>query len=114
MFVHITQETQDERLLERLEHPWKRWKTGLEDYRNRARRADYLEAMDEMFERTDRKAAPWIVIDGNNKKGGPDRGADRDRRRARSQCLDGPAAGRSRGRESRAQGIRKAALHKHG
>ncbi len=68
LFVHITQETQEERLLERLEHPWKRWKTGLEDYRNRTRRADYLEAMDEMFERTDRKAAPWIVIDGNNKK----------------------------------------------
>ncbi len=68
VFVHVTQETQDKRLLDRLEHPWKRWKTGLEDYRNRARRADYLGAMHEMFERTNTKRAPWTAIDGNCKK----------------------------------------------
>jgi len=44
------------------------WKTGLDDYRNRAKRADYLEAMAEMFERTDTKHARWIVVDGNDKK----------------------------------------------
>jgi polyphosphate kinase 2 (PPK2 family) len=68
LFVHVTQKEQDRRLLDRLEHPWKRWKTGLEDYRNRARRKDYLAAIEEMFERTATKSAPWIVIDGNNKK----------------------------------------------
>jgi len=68
IFVHVTQEEQDKRLKDRLEHPWKRWKTGLDDYRNRARRADYLEAMHDMFERTDTPIAPWTVIDGNNKK----------------------------------------------
>lgn len=68
VFVHVTQKTQDKRLEDRLEHPWKRWKTGLEDYRNRARRADYLVAMHEMFERTNTRHAPWIVIDGNDKK----------------------------------------------
>ncbi|UZK66915.1 polyphosphate kinase 2 family protein [Sphingomonas sp. M1-B02] len=68
IFVHATQKTQDKRLADRLEHPWKRWKTGLDDYRNRARRADYLEAMHDMFRETDTKTAPWIVIDGNNKK----------------------------------------------
>lgn len=68
VFVHVTQETQDARLADRLDHPWKRWKTGLDDYRNRARRADYLEAMDEMFQRTDTPNAPWTVIDGNDKK----------------------------------------------
>jgi AMP-polyphosphate phosphotransferase len=68
LFVHVTQETQDARLRARLEHPWKRWKTGLDDYRNRAKRADYLEAMAEMFARTDTPAAPWIAIDGNDKK----------------------------------------------
>ena len=51
-----------------LENPWKRWKTGKDDYRNRARRADYLKAYDDMFERTDTRWAPWTVIDGNNKK----------------------------------------------
>ena len=68
IFVHVTQKTQDKRLEDRLEHPWKRWKTGLDDYRNRARRADYLDAMHEMFRRTDTRVAPWTVIDGNDKK----------------------------------------------
>jgi polyphosphate kinase 2 (PPK2 family) len=68
LFVHITQETQDERLKKRLQHPWKRWKTGADDFRNRARRADYLAAMTEMFALTDTRWAPWKLIDGNNKK----------------------------------------------
>ena len=68
LFVHITQAKQDEEFAERLDDPWKRWKTGEEDYRNRSKRADYLDAMHEMFARTDTEAAPWIVIDGNQKK----------------------------------------------
>lgn len=68
LFVHVTQETQDKRLRERIESAWKRWKTGLDDYRNRARRADYLDAMHDMFARTNTEVAPWVVIDGNDKK----------------------------------------------
>lgn len=68
LFIHVTQEEQDERLRERLADPWKRWKTGADDYRNRARRADYLDAYAEMFDRTSTPDAPWTVIDGNNKK----------------------------------------------
>ena len=68
LFVHTTQEEQDKRLKDRLQHPWKRWKTGLDDYRNRDKREAYLDAMAEMFRRTDTRWAPWIAIDGNNKK----------------------------------------------
>lgn len=68
LFVHVTQEEQDRRLAARLDDPWKRWKTGAEDYRNRARRADYLKAYADMFDRTDTRWAPWAVIDGNGKK----------------------------------------------
>ncbi len=68
LFVHTTAETQDERLKDRIRHPWKRWKTGADDFRNRARRVDYLLAMNEMFAQTDTRWAPWKVIDGNNKK----------------------------------------------
>jgi len=68
LFLHVTQEEQDKRLRERLEDPWKRWKTGPEDYRNRARRDDYLVAMAEMFRRTDTRWAPWVAIDANDKK----------------------------------------------
>ena len=70
IFVHVTQKEQDKRLKDRLEHPWKRWKTGLDDYRNRAKRAEYLDAMHDMFRETDTRPAPWTVIDGNDKKAG--------------------------------------------
>ncbi len=69
LFLHITQTEQDKRFQHRLADPWKRWKTGTDDYRNRARRADYLKAYDKMFERTDTRWAPWKVVDANNKKG---------------------------------------------
>ena len=68
IFVHLTQDEQDKRFADRLDDPWKRWKTGVEDYRNRAKRKDYLAAMDEMFAQTNTRWAPWKVIDGNNKK----------------------------------------------
>jgi polyphosphate kinase 2 (PPK2 family) len=68
LFVHITQAEQDRRLRARFENPWKRWKTGVEDYRNRAQRDAYLAALADMFRLTDTRWAPWIVVDGNDKK----------------------------------------------
>jgi AMP-polyphosphate phosphotransferase len=68
LFVHVTQDEQDRRLKKRLGDPWKRWKLSPEDFRNRARRADYLKAMKDMFGQTDTRWAPWTVIDGNDKR----------------------------------------------
>ena len=68
IFLHTTQETQDKRLKARLDHPWKRWKIGPDDFRNRARRDDYLKALADMFAQTDTRWAPWKIVDGNNKK----------------------------------------------
>lgn len=68
LFLHITQEEQDKRLEERLETPWKRWKTGVDDYHNRSRRAAYWDAYHDMFDRTSTKVAPWTVIAANDKK----------------------------------------------
>ena len=68
LFLHITQDEQDKRLKERLETPWKRWKTGAEDYHNRSMRADYLKAYHDMFEQCSTKAAPWTLIAANDKK----------------------------------------------
>ena len=70
IFLHLTQEEQDKRFADRLDDPWKRWKTGTEDYRNRSKRKEYLAAMNDMFQQTDTRWAPWKVIDGNNKKAG--------------------------------------------
>src|SRR3954467_10918361 len=68
LFFHVTQEPQDARLKARLDHPWKRWKVTAEDFRNRARRDDYLLALQDMFDNTDTPWPPWTVIGGNNTK----------------------------------------------
>src|SRR3546814_17064425 len=68
LFVHTTQQEQDERLAARLSTPWKSWKTGTEDYSNRARREEYLAAKDEMFRLHSTRWATWQVVDGNDKK----------------------------------------------
>ncbi len=68
LFLHVTQAEQDRRLKERLEVPWKRWKTGMDDYHNRSKRADYIDAYHDMFDKTSTKVAPWTVIAGDDKK----------------------------------------------
>ena len=68
IFMHVTADEQDKRLKARLDDPWKRWKTGPEDYRNRARRLEYLKAYGDMFAQCNTRWAPWTIIDGNHKK----------------------------------------------
>ncbi|MGL4541203.1 MAG: polyphosphate kinase 2 family protein, partial [Polymorphobacter sp.] len=68
LFLHTTQAEQDKRLRERLDVPYKRWKTGLDDYHNRSRRAEYLDAYADMFGRCNPRHAPWVVIAANDKK----------------------------------------------
>lgn len=68
LFIHVTQAEQDDRFAKRLAEPWKRWKLTVDDFRNREKRAAYLDAMHDMFVRTDTRWAPWKVIDGNDKK----------------------------------------------
>jgi PPK2 family polyphosphate:nucleotide phosphotransferase len=67
MFLHITDEEQLERFVERLRNPYKRWKLSTEDLRNRARRKDYVEAIEDMFEHTSTEFAPWHAIAANHK-----------------------------------------------
>ncbi len=68
IFLHITQESQDERLKERMEEPSKRWKLTADDFRNRSKRAAYQEAIEDMFAHNDTRWAPWKVIDSNDQK----------------------------------------------
>ncbi len=68
LFLHVTQAEQDRRLKDRLECPWKRWKTGLDDYHNRSKRAEYVDAYHDMFDATSTKAAPWTPIAADDKR----------------------------------------------
>ena len=68
LFLHTTAKEQDRRLRERLETPYKRWKTGLDDYHNRSMRDAYAEAYEDMFDKTSTAQAPWTVIAADDKK----------------------------------------------
>jgi polyphosphate kinase 2 (PPK2 family) len=71
----VSDEEQERRFRERIEHPEKRWKLSEMDLESRARWADYSRAKDQMFKYTDTKWSPWWVVNAD------------DKRRARLNCI---------------------------
>ena len=67
LLVHVSAEAQKKRMIERLVKPHKHYKVGLEDFRNIAKRKQYLAAYDEMLEKTNTDHAPWHVIASDDK-----------------------------------------------
>jgi len=67
-FLHISPAEQLRRFKEREGTPWKRFKITEEDYRNRAKWDAYEEAVNEMVERTSTEAAPWTLVESNDKR----------------------------------------------
>ncbi len=68
LWLHISSDEQLHRFRRREERPLKRWKLGDEDWRNRARWADYERAVTEMLDVTDHPDAPWHVIAAEDKR----------------------------------------------
>lgn len=66
-FLHISKKEQLKRFKEREQNPFKNWKITEEDYRNREKWGKYEDAIDEMFEKTDTKHAPWHLVPSNKK-----------------------------------------------
>jgi AMP-polyphosphate phosphotransferase len=67
LFLHITPEEQLERFIERLRNPYKHWKLSPDDLRNRNRWDDYVQAIEDMFDKTSTRHAPWHAIAANYK-----------------------------------------------
>jgi polyphosphate kinase 2 (PPK2 family) len=67
-WLHISDDEQLHRFQRREQDPLKRWKITDEDWRNRAKRAEYAEAVEEMLARTDMLEAPWILVEGESKR----------------------------------------------
>ena len=65
-WVHIDQEEQLGRFKDREHTPHKSWKLNNEDWRNRDKWKDYLDAAEDMFELT-KEPTPWNLIAGNQK-----------------------------------------------
>jgi polyphosphate kinase 2 (PPK2 family) len=68
LWMHITDSEQLARFERRRDNPLKSWKLTEEDWRNRGKRREYAEAVEEMLERTHTDEAPWHVIAADSKK----------------------------------------------
>ncbi len=67
-WLHIDKKEQKKRFIAREKNPYKRWKITPDDWRNRKKWDQYIEAAEEMFARTDKSYAPWILVEGNCKR----------------------------------------------
>ena len=67
LWLHISDEEQLKRFRKREKDPLKQWKITEDDWRNRARRSDYLDAVEIMLERTDHELAPWHLVEADSK-----------------------------------------------
>jgi polyphosphate kinase 2 (PPK2 family) len=67
-WLHVSPEEQLKRFEQRQNNPLKSWKITDEDWRNREKRPPYLEAIEEMLDRTEHSQAPWQLIEGDSKR----------------------------------------------
>jgi polyphosphate kinase 2 (PPK2 family) len=67
-WMHVSSEEQLRRFERRQKDPLKAWKITDEDWRNREKRPQYVEAVEEMLARTDLQDAPWILVEGESKR----------------------------------------------
>lgn len=66
-YLHMSKETQLERLEERMLESHKYWKSTGADFDSRALWDDYMNAYESVLERTDTDYAPWNIIPVDNK-----------------------------------------------
>jgi AMP-polyphosphate phosphotransferase len=68
LWLHISAEEQLERFQDRQQDPLKSWKLTEDDWRNRERRPEYLDAIEDMLARTDQPLAAWDLIEAESKR----------------------------------------------
>ena len=66
-WMHISKDEQLERFREREQTNYKSWKITDEDWRNRGKWEDYMIATQEMILKTSTLAAPWTLVEANDK-----------------------------------------------
>lgn len=67
IFLHISKDEQKERLQARLDDPAKHWKFNPGDLEDRARWDDFMEAYEDLIEKTSTEHAPWFIIPADRK-----------------------------------------------
>ena len=67
-WLHISPEEQERRFRARAKIAYKRWKLTDEDWRNREKWGRYELAVNDMIERTSTPIAPWVLVEGEDKR----------------------------------------------
>jgi len=67
-YLDISREEQKHRLADRRKDPLKQWKISPVDQVAIKRWDDYSKARNEMFERSNTKSSPWIIVKADNKR----------------------------------------------
>ena len=104
-WLQVSQDEQGRRFEDRRTDPLKQWKLNDEDWRNREKWPQYVEAIEDMFAKTDHELAPWNLVSGEQKKWGRVALLETLNQRiveglARWQCLNRPVADAGRGSSS--------------
>jgi len=68
IFLHLSQEEQRKRFLERIDEPDKNWKFSLDDIRERKYWKQYAQAFEECLQATSTHASPWFVVPADDKE----------------------------------------------
>ena len=66
-FLHVSNEEQRQRFLDRLDDPEKNWKFSANDASERGHWDDYMKAYEAMIKNTATKYAPWYVVPADTK-----------------------------------------------
>jgi AMP-polyphosphate phosphotransferase len=67
-WLHLSEKEQLRRFEERRKDPLKAWKLTPEDWRNREKRAEYVQAVEDMLQRTDHELAHWELVEAESKR----------------------------------------------
>lgn len=68
LWLHLSADEQLKRFEARAKDPLKSWKLTEEDWRNREKRPQYEEAVEEMLAHNDRPYAPWHLVPAESKR----------------------------------------------
>ena len=66
-YLHIDQDEQKKRLQARLDNPDKHWKFRLGDLHERKLWPDYMQAYEDVLNKTSTRTAPWYIVPANHK-----------------------------------------------
>jgi len=66
-FLHTSKEEQLARFKKRLDDPDRQWKISDSDYKEREYWGDYVEAFEDVLNKTSTEHAPWFIIPSNHK-----------------------------------------------